>query len=269
LDLGVIIMKKTMVLIIGLALVLASAGSVFAQEEGPASAWTFGAESDFNSKYVWRSLAFSQGAVWQPSAYVGFSGLTFQVWSNFVLNGAEANHHQFNEIDYRFSYKYTIGDFTIEPAYTIYSYPNQDKSLSPTTGETEIQIAYAMGDFTLETTHFFDVQANKGGYVGELGLQFEKETGAGLTLAAAARLLFANATFNAYYIQSGLAGGLYSFVLELGATYVFAGGFYLRPHLEWNNILDSNVRAAVETSDGISLRKPSLFNIGIAAGFSF
>jgi hypothetical protein len=225
-------------------------------------------ESDFNSKYIWRSLAFSEGAVWQPSAFVGYAGLTFEIWNNFVL-GHEPNRHQFNEIDYRLSYKYVIGDFTIAPAVTLYSYRNQDKILSPTTGEAEIQIAYAMGDFTLETTHFFDVKANTGGYVGEVGLQFEKAAGEGLTVAAAARLLFANAKFNSYYVQAGLSGGINSLVLEAGVTYTFGGGFYVRPHLEFNTVLDSSLRAAIGVSSRVSPRKSDLFNFGFAFGYSF
>jgi hypothetical protein len=263
-------MKKAIIPALVLAVILGAAAAGFGQEEEKSASkgWTYGVESDFNSKYIWRSLAFSEAAVWQPSAFVGYAGLTFEVWNNFVL-GKEPNRHQFNEIDYRLSYKYEIGDFTIAPAFTVYSYPNQDKVLSPRTGEAEFQIAYAMGDFTLETTHFFDVKANTGGYVGEVGLQFEKAAGEGLTVAAAARLLFANAKFNSYYVQAGLSGGINSLVLEAGVTYTFGGGFYVRPHLEFNTVLDSSLRAAIGVSSRVSLRKPDLFNFGFAFGYSF
>lgn len=261
-------MKKSKVLMTILVLVLGAASIGFGQEEAKSKGWTYGAESDFNSKYIWRGLAFSEGAVWQPSAFVGFGGLTFEVWSNFVL-GSEPNRRQFNEFNYRISYPYEIGAFTIAPAFTLYTYPHQDKILSPTTGEAKIQIAYALGDFTLETTHFFDVKANTGGYVGEVGLQFEKSLSEELTVAAAARLLFANAKFNSYYIGDGLSGGFEGLVFEAGATYTFGGGFYIRPHLEFSTLLDSSLRAAVAVSDWVSLHKPDLFNLGIAFGYSF
>jgi hypothetical protein len=261
--------KNAAVLILGLTLILGSAAAGFGQDEQISKGGTSGAEFDFNSKYIWRSLAFSKGAVGQPSAFIGYAGLTFQIWSNFVLNRADPNLHRFNEIDYRLSYQYDIGDFTIAPAFTLYSYPNQSAGDIPITGEAEIQVAYALGALTLETTHFFDVWSNKGGYVGEVGLQFEKEAGAGLTLNAAARLIFANAKFNSYYIRAGTPGAINSLVLEAGATYAFRGGFYIRPHFEYNAILDSALRAAVEISDWVSLRKPDLFNFGIAIGFSF
>jgi hypothetical protein len=261
--------KKAAVLIMGLALILGAAAAGFGQEEEESKGGTSGAEFDFNSKYIWRSLAFSKGAVWQPSAFIGYAGLTLQIWSNFVLNAAEPNLHRFNEIDYRLAYQYDIGDFTIAPALNLYSYPNQSAADIPITGEAEIQVACALGDFALETTHFFDVWSNKGGYVGEVGLQFEKEAGAGLTLNAAARLVFANAKFNSYYVRPGTPGAINSLVLEAGATYAFRGGFYVRPHFEYNTILDSALRAAVGISDWVSLRKPDLFNFGMAIGFSF
>jgi hypothetical protein len=262
--------KKTAILMLGLAFVLGAAAAVFGQEESaPApKGWTYGLESDFNSKYIWRSLAFSEGAVWQPSAWVSYGGLTFEVWSNFVLN-KEPFRHQFNEIDYRLSYEFEAGGFTIKPAVTLFTYPNQDQDFSPTTAEAEIQVAYALGDFTLETTHFLDFKANSGGYVGEVGVEYEKEAGENLTVAAAARLTFANGKFNSYYIQDNLSGAFNALVLEAGLTYTFGAGFYVRPHLEFNTILDSGLRAAIGVSDWVSLRKPDLFNFGVAIGYSF
>jgi hypothetical protein len=231
------------------------------------SGWSSGFELDLNSKYIWRSLAWSEGTVLQPSVWVASSGLMFSVWSNFVLNN-EPNRRQFNEIDFRISYEMEVGGFSIVPAFTYYSYPNQDKMENPATGELEIQVAYGMGDFTLETTHFLDVWENKGGYVGEVGLEFEKDSAEGLNIAAAARVVLANSKFNAFYVPYE-KGALNALVLEAGLTYSFPNGLYLRPHFEWNNILDKNLRAAVEASDWISIPKPNLFNFGVALGFDF
>jgi hypothetical protein len=252
--------------IIGIGLVLALAAAAFPQDN--ASIWKTGLELDANSKYVWRSLAWSQGAVLQPSAWVGVGGFTFSVWSNFVLNSGEPNAGQFNEIDYRMSYDLEIGDFTITPAFTVFSYPNQDAAFSPTTGELEIGVAYAIGDFSLETTHFFDVIDNKGGYIGEFGLAYESDVAESLTLAGAVRFAYANAKFNEYYIPYD-SGTLSAVVFEAGLTYTFGSGLYIRPHVEYNNILDKNLRLAIETTDWLSLRKPNLFNFGVAVGYEF
>lgn len=237
----------------------------FAQAEN--SGWSSGFELDLNSQYIWRSLAWSEGTVLQPSVWVASSGLTFSVWSNFVLNN-EPNRRQFNEIDFRISYELEVGGFILVPAFNYYAYPNQDKIENPATGEIELRVAYGMGDFTLETSHFLDIWENKGGYVGEVGLEYEKDAAEGLTIAAAARLVFANSKFNAYYVPFE-KGALNALVLEAGLTYTFANGLYLRPHLEWNNMLDKNLRAAVEVSDWVSIQKPDLFNFGVALGFDF
>jgi hypothetical protein len=252
--------------IIGIGLGLVLAAAAFPQDKE--SSWTAGLELDANSKYIWRSMAWSQGAVLQPSAWVGTSGLTFSVWSNFILNSGEPNAGQFNEVDYRLSYDLEIGGFTITPAFNIYTYPNQDPGWSPTTGELEIAVAYGFGNFSLETSHFFDVIDNKGGYVGDIGLAYEAEAAEGLTLAGAVRFAFANAKFNEYYVPYD-SGTLSAVVLEAGLTYTFPGGLYIRPHLEYNNILDKNLRAAIEATDWLSLSKPSLFNFGVAIGYEF
>jgi hypothetical protein len=253
--------------VLGLALLFLSTTASLAQEaEG--SAWTAGFELDANSKYIWRSLAWSEGAVLQPSAWVAWGGLTFSLWGNYVLNSGEENAGQFNEVDFRLSYDFEAGSFTFTPAFTIYAYPNQDPEWAPTTGEIEIGVAYALGDFSLETTHYFDVIDNKGGYVGDIGLAFESDVAEGLTLAGALRFAFANAKFNEYYVPYD-SGTLSAVVLEAGLTYTFAGGFYIRPHFEYNNILDQNLREAIKATDWLSLNKPSLFNIGLAAGFEF
>lgn len=268
-------MHNSRFVIIGMALLSLTAAAAFAQPAEPAaappekiSAWTAGFELDGNSKYIWRSLAWSEGAVLQPSAWVGWSGLTFTVWSNYVLNSGEANAGQFNEVDYRLSYDFEAGGFTISPAFNIYAYPNQDPEGARTTGEIEIGVAYALGDFSLETNHYFDVIDNKGGYIGDVGLAYESDVAEGLTLAGAVRFAFANAKYNEYYVPYS-SGTLSAVVLEAGLTYTFAGGFYVRPHFEYNNILDKNLREAVKISEDLSLNKPSLFNIGIAAGFEF
>ncbi len=247
--------------VVGLVLTLAAAG--LAQESG----WTKGAELDVNSKYIWRALAFSQGAVLQPSVWIGTGGFTFTIWSNFVLNSGEDFAGKFNEVDYRMSYDIEAGSFTISPAFTVYTYPNQAID-GATTGELEIAVAYALGSFSLETAHYLDVWDNSGGYIGEVGLAYEVDAAEGLTLAAAVRFAFANGKFNEYYVPYD-SGTLSAVVLEAGLTYTLANGLYIRPHLEYNNILDKNLREAVTLSDWLSLNKPSLFNFGLAVGFEF
>jgi hypothetical protein len=236
-----------------------------AEKETSGSDWTYGAELDLNSRYLWRSLIWNDKPVAQPSVWIGRSGLTFSVWSNFVL-GDEPNRRQFNEIDCRISYGTDLGPVTIKPAVTVYSYPHQPAEDSPTTGELEIQLSCPVGPFVLETTHFLDFIAYSGGYVGEIGCEYEGEPGGGLSFDAAGRLTFGNATFMNAYIPYG-KGGVHAFILELGLTVPVSGSVTLRPHLEWDRILDPGVRAAVEASPWLAAGRGSVILFGLAVGF--
>jgi hypothetical protein len=234
-------------------------------EEAKGSAWTVGAELDLNARYVWRSLISNDKAVAQPSVWIGRSGWTLSAWSNFVL-GREPNRRQFNEIDLRLSYQAELGPFSIEPAVTIYSYPNQGQEENPITGEVEIRVSYPLGPIALETAHYIDFLKNAGGYVGEFVCAYEAEPAEGLTLDAAARLVFGNAKFNEYYIPYD-KGGIHSFVLELGLTARLSDSISVRPHIEWTRLLDAGVRAAVAASDWVAAGRSSVFNFGVAIDF--
>jgi len=258
--------EKKILLFTTLCLWLAAYG-VFGQLNESPPAWTYGAEFDLNSRYVWRSLAWSEGAVWQPSVWVGISGWTFSVWSNFVLHN-EPNYHQFNEFDYRISYKKEFGHLKVEPAFSIYSYPNKDRIENPATAELELLASYDLGPLTLVTTHAFDVWDNRGGYIGEVGVEIEREPIASLTVIAAARLTFASARFNGYYVPLEKTA-VNAFVLELGLTYDISNAVYIRPHVEWSQILDRDLKTALKTSTYLSVGKASLFNIGIAIGLAY
>src|SRR5262245_19688499 len=51
---------------------------------------TYGFETDFNSRYVWRGIALSQGPVEQTTAWVSISGFTFYTWGNMAFkNGPQ------------------------------------------------------------------------------------------------------------------------------------------------------------------------------------
>jgi hypothetical protein len=182
--------------------------------------------------------------------------------------GDEPTKHRFNEVDYRLSYTKEWGNFTFESAFNIYSYPNQDKEENPTTGELEIHASYAFAPFAISTTHFLDLWDNSGGYIGEVALEFEESPLDRLTVNAAARLTFANAKFNAYYVPLDKAA-VNAVVFEFGLRVDLGERFYLRPHVEWTSLLDGEVKRAVAESPWVFSAKASLVNFGIALGVEF
>lgn len=251
-----------------LVLTAGLAASLAAQtESGNGQALTGGAEFDFNSRYIWRALAWSQGAAWQPSVWLGRSGFELSVWTNFPL-GDEPTKRKFNEIDLRLSFTKEWGHFTLAPAFNVYSYPNQDKEENPTTGEFELLASYAFAPFTISTTHYFDVWDNAGGYIGEVALEFEEAPADGWTFEAAARLSLGNAKFHGYYVPIEKAA-LSALVFEVGLTYALSSTVYLRPHAEWTTLLDGEVKKAVAASPWVFSGKASLLNFGLALGLAF
>ena len=59
-----------------------------AQVTDKESTFTYGAEMDFNSSYVWRGLLLDDGPVGQPSAWISAFGFTFTAWSNVAMTSA-------------------------------------------------------------------------------------------------------------------------------------------------------------------------------------
>lgn len=256
---------RTLPVMIALGLGLCAAGAFGQDGQEKSKALSGGVEFDVNSRYIWRSLAYSRGTVWQPSAWIGAGGFTFSVWGNYVLHHEE-NYFQFNEIDYRLSYAREFGRLKVEPAFTAYSYLHRPDS--PTTGEFELLLSYDLGPFSIATAHFLDVGQNPGGYIGEIGLEFERAPSDVLTVNASARLTFANSKFNAYYVPLRKSA-LNAFVLELGLTIALTEAISIRPHLEWHRILDKDIKTALVTSTLVSAGNPSPLNIGVALSFQF
>src|SRR5262245_30294471 len=49
------------------------------------SSFTYGAEMDFNSRYVWRGLLLDDGRVGEPSAWISAFGFTLTAYSNVAM----------------------------------------------------------------------------------------------------------------------------------------------------------------------------------------
>src|SRR5438046_984527 len=81
-----------------LMLVLLCYGA-FAQDSarpaGERRRFGYGAESDFNSAFVWRGIVWSTRPVMQPSGWISAYGFTLNTWSNLTLSDSpeSANLH--------------------------------------------------------------------------------------------------------------------------------------------------------------------------------
>src|SRR5262249_54525765 len=133
--------------------------------------FSFTFQDDFVSRYVWRGLAFSRGAVMQPSVAASAYNFVAEVWSNFVLDD-EPHQGRFDEVDPSLEYHIHVRHLEIVPMFEAYIFPTQGQ---PWTAEAQLKLSYEIGDLTLETSHNFDVVHSPGGYFGDLTVSYERE----------------------------------------------------------------------------------------------
>jgi hypothetical protein len=205
---------------------------------------TFGAEADFNSRYVWRGIPFSDGAVMQSSVWVSKSDFTLTLWNNFVLNH-EPNHRQVNEYDLTLGYCKEWDTVSLEPSINYYWYPHQEEA--PSTGELSCKLAYSINELELFTTQNIDIKEYPGAYFGDVGIGYTHEFNPQLTFDGSMSLGWGASKFNDTYI--GIAKSALNVVQgDIAVTYQLENGVYFRPHLAVSTILDHELRQQLDDS---------------------
>ena len=208
---------------------------------GVALPLTVGLEADFVSRYVWRGLALSDGPVLQPSAWASFAGFTLTPWANVAFSGGSAPAG-LNELDLTLDYSRDVFDLTVNPSFSVYTYPNQTDAAP--TGELALALSYPVGPVSVFSDHSLDLIATPGAYYGDAGLSFEGELAENLSVEASAYAGWASARFNDANFEVNRAalnvGGI-----DLALCWSPAGLFYLRPHAGLSVILDRELRDAV------------------------
>ena len=225
--------------------------------QGGDQIFNFGTEVDFNSRYVWRGIALSEGAVMQPSAWVSAFNFTFYIWGNFVLDD-EPNQGEFNEVELILYYSRVWGNITFEPFVVYYVYPNQEDV--PSTGEFTLSLYYPFGPFNVFTSHTFDFVEYEGSYFGDAGLSYERQLSSTLTLGASGSFGWASSEFNS--VNIGLHKRALNFVGgNLFLAYYPKEFLYIRPHMELSAIVDGELRDQLDD--------PTILNVGVAFGMEF
>jgi hypothetical protein len=228
------------------------------QAGGGSDTLTWGAEADFNYRYVWHGIAFTRGPVFQPSAYVSKYDLTLTVWNNLNLNN-ESQRGQVTETDLILGYTKTWGGWTIEPTY--YAYLNRPPrgQVDPETSELWVKVSHPAGPIRIYTTQSFDIQSYRGSYYGDSGVAYEHKWGK-TTLDSTASAGWASSKFNEVYI--GPAKNAFNFLGgDVSVTYPLRSHLSLRPHFEFSRIMDGDLRRALLT--------PTVWSAGLALGVDF
>jgi hypothetical protein len=235
------------VLLIG-CLKLTSFSNLFAAEL-PASErlLNYDFQADYNARYIWRGIAYSNGTVLQPSLGVSYKDFYVWVWGNYDLSygSLDEEFRRFNEVDFNISYTYEWNRLTIEPSLLSYFYPRQDDA--PTTVECSVKLSYNLGLISIFTNQTVDVVEYDGAYFADLGFAYERDLGDKFLFEADTSLGFGSDRFNEAYLEIS-ENALNLYALNLSLTYQLTEAFSIRPHLEFTVILDDELRDQVGDS---------------------
>ena len=217
-------------------LFLAGPGLGFGQEEGGTY---LGASLDLNSLYIWRGLAWSQGAVLQPSAWTSFMGYNLTVWANYPLVD-ESGGKGFDEIDFTIQGTSPRRAINIIPGLNVFTYPRSGEE-NPWTAELTLAFYIPIGPAWFYQENSLDVVAYSGAYYAEFGLEMGNDLSEKVGWEASVSVSYASPDFNQAYADVA-QGGLTAIGLHFGGELRILPGLALRPHTEICYLLQDYMR---------------------------
>jgi len=237
---------------------LAFVPSLWAGSLTPNSA---GLETDFTSRYTWRGMAYSTGAVAQPYGWVTAGDFTVALWGNADFHRArQSGAGLFNGGDITVGWAHDFGRWRIEPAFEFWFDRPVVGVFDPATGESSVRISWNAGPMRIFTAHAVDTIRFRGAYYGEAGANFTASR-KGLDFDASLRQAWASKKFNRIY--TGVEDRGPTFVGADGSiTHRFRRGIYLRAHSEITWMTDAAIRR------GLGQHRP-LFSAGVALGYEW
>jgi len=235
-------MTKAVLSAVVVALVLALAGPVAAQDEV-----AFAVGLDVVSDYVWRGQARNEDGALQPWAEFGYSGFGLKVWGSMDLDDQPNDAQwEFTEWDLTGSYEIPIGEtYAVEVGAIYYAYPNTDaQSTIEVFGTfTFGGIALGGGDLSPFVSLYYDVDEIEGFYVqggASYGQQLETfNWEVGLTLAAGSE------DYNEAYFGVG-DFALNDLTASFRVEFPFSAGFSVTAFVSGSWLMDGDIQDAVE-----------------------
>jgi hypothetical protein len=222
------------------------------------STFTYGAEMDFNSRYVWRGLVLDDGPFGQPSAWISAFGFTLTAWSNVAMTDA-SGVAGLNSGGMILTYDRDWEKLRLEAALDAYMGRMSSDIESRNTMEGSLKLSYPAGPLRIFTTHAFDVLAYRGSYFGEAGLEYARQITKSTEFTISGRSGWASSKFNDVYI--GVNKSAFNFVgVEGSLTYYLGPRMYFRPHIQFSSITDRRLRE--------QLAPANIVSFGLAFGFT-
>lgn len=115
-------MRNTILVLVLICSVLACVGGLYAQDE--ASHPSVGVATGYNSHYIWRGIALTDGPVMQSELSAEYKGLSFIAWNNMDLDSVNDLQWQVNEIDLIVGYDWSVRDFGLSVGVVHYTFPS-------------------------------------------------------------------------------------------------------------------------------------------------
>lgn len=214
--------------------------------------WAAEVYSDILSRYVWKGLLFSRGAVWQPSFSVEVLGLGLNVWANMPMTGG-INEGQFDEIDLSLYYHHMFKNFYLRAWILGLLYPNENP-LSLDDGSPGMQIllhiSYHAGPVILFSDFSISIFNDPGALYWDVGLGHKRSLPLNFSMEFSGLISLANGTFNQAHIAPvGTKLNLFEFSLAFPWEPII--GFTVAPKMYVSTLLASSLRNAVGQPDVI------------------
>ena len=216
------------------------------EEDTSVAGFSWGAESDFSSKYLWRGISINEGLVIQPNLFASFGNLSAGIWGNLVAFDRNGNQKR-NEFDLIVTYSYSIGKLQVENTVMAYFYPGLKDD--PPTCELYAGIGYPLGNFTLVSSVAADFVSYAGSLYFEHGLDYNLEITNNLFLDASLHFTWGNRKyFDSYVGTNRLSSNMVAAAVDL--TYKPGGPVYYKPHFQLGRTTDREVSAYLSKFPG-------------------
>ncbi|MFZ5432926.1 MAG: hypothetical protein ACOZB3_04045 [Calditrichota bacterium] len=204
--------------------------------------WSAGGDFDINSRYLWRGMICNDKSVAQPSAWISVSDLTLSLWANRGIE--ERNSPAFlDEVDVTLDFLHSLSSFNVLASLSYFHYPQQDDA--PATGEIMVGGEYTWGLVSLYSRHMIDYLEYSGAYWGEGGLSTDYQILPDVGIEMSTGLGWASTRFNESYW--GLERSALSlWTSETALNWSITDNCYIRPHVELNSLLDSELSAKAD-----------------------
>ena len=194
-------------------------------------------EIDLVSRYVWRTLAYSEGVVVQPSLTFAGGPMEVGVWANVdpSLSGSE----RLTEVDFSLAWNLDLGTVEATPSLQFYTYPRFGEA---STGEFQVELRRGIpGGWGAFVRHSTDVLDYPNASFTLVGLDHEWAFEGGRSLSLTTQVGHGSQRFSDAYLPGGPALS----VAGLGASgsIPVGRGWALRPHVDWLEVVNAEARA--------------------------